>query len=768
MAWENVSDWIWTNEWSPEDKETERIVYFRKEITLPQVPTSYTVKITAADRYKLYVNGQFVQAGPQKGTKEFWYLDEGQLAPYLVAGKNAVAVEVLRYPEPFERRNDSIAHTECPGLYVFDEQDGKLLQGRTGWKCRTADRIRLMTEGFHPAPIHAAEHAAADAALSGWKEPGYEEAGWADAFVYGFRQSKNACAPFRMIPRQIPHMKTAPGRFRETVCVREDTPEALIENWNALLRQGIPLTVAPRTRQVVEISAGEEMCGYPLWKFISGAGSKIHVLWAECYSYPAPPGALNAEGNPAYPTKADRTDFVNGVLEGYEESYQVGGFGTESDPETYEPYWFKTFRFARITVETGDEPLTIADFSYRETGYPLEVKTQVRASDETFASIWDISERTLRRCMHETYFDCPFYEQLQYAMDSRAEILFTYTTAADDRLARQCMESFRCSQQTSGLLRASFPAEWVNIIPGFSIYYILMLHDHMMYFGDRDWIRRHMTCMDGILNYYGSNLTEKGLIGSIGGILFQHPHWSFIDWTKEWNATVGVPSAALKGDGSITMESLLYLYGLSKGAELMEFAGRSSLAQEYQQRAQALRQSIRTWCIGKDGLLKDGPLVEEYSAHCQVFAILTGVVDPTEGRRLLEIAIGNENMSQCSFAMSFYLFRALEIVDWYEKANDMWDMWRGMVKKNLTTCVEEPVSGRSECHAWGSTILYELPAVYLGVRPAAPGFAEVSVSPVAGHLTEASGDVITPRGTVHVQWKKDTATGRLDVSYTLP
>ena len=78
MAWENTSDWIWTNEWSAEDKETERIVYFRKEITLSEVPVSYLVKITAADRYKLYVNGQFVQAGPQKGTKEFWYLDEGQ------------------------------------------------------------------------------------------------------------------------------------------------------------------------------------------------------------------------------------------------------------------------------------------------------------------------------------------------------------------------------------------------------------------------------------------------------------------------------------------------------------------------------------------------------------------------------------------------------------------------------------------------------------------------------------------------------------------
>jgi hypothetical protein len=353
-------------------------------------------------------------------------------------------------------------------------------------------------------------------------------------------------------------------------------------------------------------------------------------------------------------------------------------------------------------------------------------------------------------------------------MDSRAEILFTYTTAADDRLARQCMEAFRCSQQSSGLLKASAPTEGINVIPGFSIYYILMLHDHMMYFGDKVLIREHMACVDGILNFFDRNLTEKGLVGSVGGVLFQHPHWSFVDWTKEWNETIGVPPAALKGDQSLTMESLLYLNGLQRAAELMEYAGRKGIAEEYRIRADKLKTAIQTWCIGDNGLLKDGPLVNEYSTHCQVFAVLTGVVDPKEGRRLLEMVIGNPAFAQCSFDMNFYLFRALEMVNWYEKADSLWDMWRGMVRDNLSTCVEDPANGRSECHAWGSAILYELPAVYLGVRPAAPGFEKIAVSPVAGHLTSACGDVITPKGMVHVQWVKDEKSGQIDLTYHLP
>ncbi|MNN75576.1 Bacterial alpha-L-rhamnosidase [compost metagenome] len=90
-----------------------------------------------------------------------------------------------------------------------------------------------------------------------------------------------------------------------------------------------------------------------------------------------------------------------------------------------------------------------------------------------------------------------------------------------------------------------------------------------------------------------------------------------------------------------------------------------------------------------------------------------------------------------------------------------------MLAKNLTTCVEDDVIERSDCHAWGSLILYELPAIVLGVQPAEPGYASIRVSPNPGYLTWAKGEVVTPKGLVKVSWEK-ADNGSIELKVEVP
>lgn len=332
------TNWIWTPEWKITDDEKPQIVYFRKEFVVAdgKVPETKKIRITADSRYKLYLNGSFVQEGPQKAMSlREWFVDEAEVAPYLREGQNVAAVEVLRYPAPnfsssAPRTNDSLYRTEIANLYVEDvaqaEEEVKLA-GKSGWKCRINREVQIVGEDARPAPIHIQEIVHADAEYAGWMEAGFDDSGWVDAVSKMFFDMPSTDAPGCLIPRTIPLMRYEDRQFEKTVCFRDpesiqtsvnemmkmqalgagmsmeaataaatkeigtiavlDGQEDQLEKWNGMLagkKSGV--TIPAHTTQIVEISAGAEENGYLLYAFAGGKGAEIATLCSECYAYP--------------------------------------------------------------------------------------------------------------------------------------------------------------------------------------------------------------------------------------------------------------------------------------------------------------------------------------------------------------------------------------------------------------------------------------------------------------------------------------------------
>ena len=750
-----LTHWIWLPDFREEVRGMPVFGLFRKALYLDVAPETMKIKISADTRYKLYVNGVFVEYGPARGDGKIWYYDVVDIAPWLCPGENVVAVMVLRYPIASRLGNFGMLRTDTPGLYVeeLSKRTNKLVTDET-WRCIQSRLRTIRPELRGMDGILMNEEWTCDPALQGWTMPAYSDQAWDKAKAYHIFQITGMSPLSNMTPRQIPFMKRTNRRFPGLVPKYSNEQRSA---WDAMLAGEGAVEIPPNTHTVIQIDAGEEMTAFLSLRLHGGKGTRIQLMCAESYYT----GEEFLLAGSSIKKKGNRTD-CSGYLDGFVDILHVSGC---PEGETWEPFWYRTFRFVQLEIQTGSEALTITGFDYQETGYPIEVKTRASASDPDFFGIWDISLRTLKRCMQETYMDCPYYEQLQYIMDTRSEILYTYCVSGDDRLARQALDDFRRGQRANGLLNCCYPYSGEGVIPGFSVYYILILHDHMMYFGDSALIRYHLGTVDEILNYFETNLDEQGLVRKIGGTLSDSV-WSFIDWSTAWGETQGMPPAGLTGP--ITMESMLYVYGLQKAAELCDYVGRSDTAREYRNRSRKVQEAIDQYCRGEDGVYLDGPGVFQYSQHTQVFAVLTGMLDPKQGKTvLLQTMREPEKYAQCSVAFMFYLFRALEKTGAYDATASLWDVWRRMLHNHLTTCVENNTDERSDCHAWGAVLLYELPAVILGVRPGAPGYETIEISPNPGYLSWAQGDVVTLWGVVHVQWKT-LGDGTLDISVDAP
>ncbi|RAL12000.1 uncharacterized protein BO97DRAFT_452344 [Aspergillus homomorphus CBS 101889] len=288
-------------------------------------------------------------------------------------------------------------------------------------------------------------------------------------------------------------------------------------------------------------------------------------------------------------------------------------------------------------------------------------------------------------------------------------MLFNYQLSPDDRLARKAMEEFRASRTPEGLVIAQYPTGLpLKQVPQFSLYFILMAYDHMRYFADKTLVRSYLGTADSILNYFEQRLDRRGVIGQ-----FEANIWLFVHWVKEWFVPGQIfkscISPAYHSRGAATIKSLFYAMTPQHAAEICDFANRTDTATEYRVRAQSIRDAVNAACRGRDGLVMDGPGVEEYSQHTQIFAILSETFTGADATALMRR--------------------------------------------------KDDVNARSDCHGWSASPLNEIVTQVFGVTPARPGFARVRIEPHRALVEQADGTLYTPAGDVRVGWARDQAIG---------
>lgn len=718
------------------------VYHFRKSFRLETKPASFVVHISADNRYRLFVNGKAVCNGPARGDLYNWYFETIDIAPFLQTGNNVVAALVwnMGIYAPVAQISNRTAFV----MQGNTEKESVVNTG-SGWKafkdssyrpCSIDNGSRLRTYMV----IGPGDEVDAAAYPWGWETVSYDDSKWS--------ATMNIATPVGMgygsdnywtlVPRNIPLMEENLQRISSVRRTAGTTVDS------EFLEGKSPLVIPANKTVTVLLDQTYNTVAYPELWVSKGKGSTIKLTYAE---------ALFTKDR----QKGNRNDIDGKEVIGNYDVFRPDG----GSARVFRPLWQRTYRYLQLDITTTEEELVVRDLYALYTGYPFRATASFSSNDTSLQQIWDVGWRTARLCAGETYYDCPYYEQLQYEGDTRIQSLISLYLTGDDRLMRKALIDFNNSRVPEGLTQGRYPSSRLQVIPPFSLYFVSMVYDYFMHRKDEVFVQRFLTPVRGVLDWYEAHLDkEKGMLGPM-------KWWNFVDWNLSFQG--GVPDGA--NDGNSSVISLQYVYTLQQAAVLFNHFGKNAEAAHCKTLAAEISSSVYRQCFDKaKGAMANTPEKISYSQHASIMGVLTGSIPPTKARPVMTAVLRDTSLSQATFYYRFYLTRALKKAGMADLYYAQLKPWRDMLKMGLTTFAENPDPTRSDCHAWSASPVYDFFATVCGIVPDKPGFSSVRIEPALGELQKVNGSMPHPDGNIRVSLQRKGAkgvTGEIDLPLNL-
>ncbi|WP_438479812.1 alpha-L-rhamnosidase-related protein [Oleiharenicola lentus] len=775
------ASWIWSSEGThaipPAGQASPshyQVRYFRRTFEIADLANaSLVIHLSADSRYVFYCNGEFVGRGPAKGDINHHFYDTFELTPHLRAGKNVLAVIVLDMSRVAHR--PALLGAPCSvmtytGCFVL-EGAVESAKGETLIDLQTDAQWRVATDYGHrfqnenttfEGYLGYFEHRLSSLIPAGWNSVSFDDSKWASALVLfkaeRIENRRDPASPYGLMPRMIPMLEEgAPQNF----------PDAYVNGggevsteWKKLLAGHGEVTLQPGEKIDLVLDMGALTTAFPRISASGGAGSTVRLTYSEALRLKwGTPGATlmgkqQSLANLASHFADESTSWTfdrRGKVTGWCDLWEPAG-----REEIFEPLHWRAFRYVGLQITVGKDPLTLKAVQQRFTAYPYRVEATFKSSDAALDKIWEVGLHTMRMCSHETFEDCPHYEQMQYAGDTMITSKLAMFTTGDYRLSRQALYQFDWSRISDGLTQARFPSRLLQVIPAWSIHWITNIKDYFQCTGDRETLKDLLPGVRAVLDWYRRHTNENGLPAKL-------PFWNITDWCPWWPRGV-VPGA---DTGATVIHSAQYINALDETAWMLRHLGREAEAAALAQEASELRAKAHAiFWSESEGLYFDQPNGPEVSQYGNAWAIVAGLAGERERAVIMKRFPNDAKLAPGSYFWWHTGFTALAKSGHYDDMPKHLGPWHDSIGYGLSTFVEENSYWRSLCHAWSAHPVLEFQQRILGVSAAEPGFARVAIKPHVCGLTHATGSVCTPRGMITVAWRIEK--GRFHLDATVP
>lgn len=810
--------WIWGGN-DPRPMNEFRL--FRREFDLRHLSGEARITIFAEFRYRLHVNGVFVQAGPFASRPEKRRFERHAVGGLLVEGTNCIAVEV-----------------HCPGIMTGqwtlvnpalilsldvrgDHGTEPAVVTDSRWKTIRSDAWRLAqmcpyAKGFH-------ENLDLVRLPRGWKECGYDDSDWEPAAERPFYPYDSAedrvlsdvgrSTLFRQVPSRLVSSGLVDGLVTRDMEERAAGTYRWVRNrwrkqfgeWIIGLDAPLPEGEVP-PEPVSELAALEaRLDGHPSIRLAPGSrnGLPLGVVVPDAgdpyvvFDFGTVRSGLLAfdiesgSGGTVDLAWDDRIDGKGDVMHARStpncDRYRVG-----PGRQRWDGFFERGLRYAKVIFRGFSGEVLLHDLCLRDTltVSPSSPMASFSCEDRLLERIWTASVETVRNYVNGSGAGDPIRERCHWFGDGSMALRMAFYIFGEWKTWRRDLELTEQSQNKDGSFPVVSPGHFedVNMLSG-SCYWAVQVHEYVRHTGDVAFAR-------GMFPAIGRHIDYELRFADADGLLYETPGRRFLSWAdarprmpfakgEMWKKEDLVPWANFfepPTRGYVAILNAYWIWCLREAAALALLLGEERQARRFRSiHDAALSRFDRMFRVDETGLYRDNVAFDAsgrrnpptYCESTQYSLMRAGLVSPQEGIRL-QRALQRPDFACCRTSggldLSALPVALLESGHTCEALDLYRDIWGSPILAGATTCGEEfyRSPGNSDCHIHGASPARDFLEYLAGIRIRAPLFREVLLVPPAldGPVPGFQAVVPTAGGTLSVRLETDSDGSRYQ--YSIP
>ncbi len=363
------------------------------------------------------------------------------------------------------------------------------------------------------------------------------------------------------------------------------------------------------------------------------------------------------------------------------------------------PYLYRGMRYAVVVAKEN----AVKKESFRLVAQNHSFKTagSFESSNKVLNDIFELCRHTLNVGVQEGFLDCIQREKGQYLGDFTVSGLSYLYLTGDEKFYKKTLLDFAHTAEINKGLMSVAPGSVMQEIADFSLQYPLQVLNYYRYTKDKETVRSLLPIIDGVLEYFSEYENADGMLESVA------EKWNLVDWPKNLRDDYDCELADPIGKNIVHNVINAFWVGANRCSEILK----SELSVPFVPRWQELSKSFcNTFYCSETKLFKDRVGSSHSALHSNVLPAFFGIT-PHEARDTAARFIAEKGFS-CGVQFSYFVLKALNILGAYSAEyslllSDGEHSFINMLKEGATTTFEawgkEQKWNTSLCHPWATS-----------------------------------------------------------------